>query len=417
LKEDSSKELKEATEFTKQMLSTPPNGQLNDQTTMLHIMNGIFNGCVFYDPNKHPGMLDSSCVMHEMFSKKPLVLQLEDLTGLVDGNNEDNRETDEKESARIVCEMKASIQLDKKHPVLDTVQEKLARVHQVKKECIKITDVFLGSCCFKYTIDDLEDKTVNDLVNEDTNKKLLAEFPKYKDLKVHPLFFRSSFSVNMFDQRGYKDFANDSGSFEVGPTGLKKTYQQPTGWTRYGLNVLGKYGGDDKWLHPFGDEGNWWRAYHGTGRAKAEGFTSLDAMSSIYNTKFRLAKVAAYGPGVYCSPEPSTYSRGCDYLGCTEIELKEGKKVFEYMFQVAVKPGATTLTPQSSSNVWSVQNPDDIRVYGILMREKKINIFGLTVFLEVYFHFVRWMKRKLQTISFYFCKNFSSKLSRDNLHG
>jgi len=298
-------------------------------------------------------------------------LCLEDLTGLVVDEKKDQTETQKKqENTQIVSEMKAFIQLKKAHPVLDSVQEKLARVHQVKKECIKITDVFLGSCCFKYTVDNLEERTMQDLITQDTSNKLQREFPRFRDLKVHPLFFRPSFDVAMFDQRGYKDFSNQSGTFEVGPTGLKKTYQQPTGWTRYGLNVLGKYGGDDKWLHPFGNNGNWWRAYHGTGHARVEGFSSLDAMSSIYHTEFRLAQVAAFGAGVYYSPKPSFYdSSGSVYLGRTQINMREGTKRFEFMFQVAVKPGATTLTRQSTSDIWSVQNPDDIRVYGILMRE------------------------------------------------
>ena len=45
------------------------------------------------------------------------------------------------------------------------------------------------------------------------------------------------------------------------------------------------------------------------------------------------------------------------------------QKKFKFMLQVAVKPGPNTLTPRSNDTVWSVQNRDDIRAYGILIKE------------------------------------------------
>ena len=45
------------------------------------------------------------------------------------------------------------------------------------------------------------------------------------------------------------------------------------------------------------------------------------------------------------------------------------EKKFKFMLQVAVKPGTNTLTPASDNNVWSVQKKDDIRAYGILIKE------------------------------------------------
>ena len=45
------------------------------------------------------------------------------------------------------------------------------------------------------------------------------------------------------------------------------------------------------------------------------------------------------------------------------------KKKFKFMLQVAVKPGANTLTKASDDNVWAVQNKDNIRPYGILIKE------------------------------------------------
>ncbi|ETO26640.1 hypothetical protein RFI_10494 [Reticulomyxa filosa] len=369
LKENSSEALKAANELTKEILKTPPSGDVNDKNTMLHILNSMFDGCVFYDSTKNISLLDSSSAINDIFAEKPLVLQLENLNGIAD-NSEKTKEDKQKDVEQI-SEIKAAIQLKKAHPVLTALQ-----VHNVPKERINIIDTFLGSYCFKYTVIDLEPGAIDKYINDRTEQKLAAEFPMFKDLKVHPLFLRASFDISMFDNKGNKDFSKENSVFEVGPHGLKRKYQQPTGWTRYGLKVLGKYG-DDTWLDPFNknqtnkkkDPGNWWRAYHGTGNAKCENFTPIDAMSSIYKTKFRLAKVHALGPGVYCSPDPNFYCRGSSYIGQTEINLTNGKKKFDFIFQVAVKPGVNTLTPASNDQIWSVQNPDDIRVYGILVRE------------------------------------------------
>ncbi|ETO32341.1 hypothetical protein RFI_04776 [Reticulomyxa filosa] len=264
--------------------------------------------------------------------------------------------------------MHTAIQKKRRHPLLEQLQNKLARVHQVQGERIQIVEVFLGSICAGYTIDDLDQTTLEKMLNSDLTERLRAEFPSFKDLKIHPLFFTPAFDVAMFDNKGNKDFTNENSSFILGPTGLQRTYQQPTGWTRYGLKVLGKYE-NDTWLHPFRNTGNWWRGYHGTGHAYCENVTSLNALASIYKTKFKKARNAAYGHGVYCSPKPAFYEPGNSYLGRGTINLVQGTKNFEFMFQVAVKPGADTLTSASTANIWAVQNVDDIRVYGILVRD------------------------------------------------
>ena len=150
---------------------------------------------------------------------------------------------------------------------------------------------------------------------------------------------------------------------------MKKEYTQPTGWTRYGLSVLGKYG-DDKWLHPFNDPGNWWRAFHGTRNAAVYNVQPADAMANIHNNGFQPARRAAYGPGVYCSPKPTTAE---GYAAQITMPIRDNngnqQKRFKFMLQVAVKPGAMTLTARSNDNIWAVQDKDNIRAYGILIKE------------------------------------------------
>ncbi len=107
----------------------------------------------------------------------------------------------------------------------------------------------------------------------------------------------------------------------------------PTGWTRYGLNVLDKYKEGNKWLEPFQDPENWYRAFHGTGRATSsdfggskpsfdQQFASVDALASIYQTEFRRARVAAYGSGVYCSRDPTFPENG--YVSTVELNTQRG---------------------------------------------------------------------------------------------
>ncbi|ETO29153.1 hypothetical protein RFI_07969, partial [Reticulomyxa filosa] len=242
--------LKSANELTKKILEVPPSGNVSDKNTMLHIVHSIFGGCVFYDSTKNISLLDSSSAMNDIVAEKPLVLQLENLDGLAE--NKDNRDDektndiDKKKEVEQISEIKAAVQLNKTHPVLETLQQST----RCTKERIKILDTFLGTACFKYTVIDLEPDEINKHVNDRTQQKLVSEFPTFKDLKVHHLFLRASFDISMFDGRGNKDFSNNSAIFEVGPDGLKKKYRQPTGWTRYGLKVLDKYE-DDTWLHPF----------------------------------------------------------------------------------------------------------------------------------------------------------------------
>jgi len=153
-------------------------------------------------------------------------------------------------------------------------------------------------------------------------------------------------------------------------------YTQPAGWTRFGLNVLDKYSGDKRWLDPFFDSGNWYRAFHGTGNARKDDFFNdilesdpnffcIAALANIYRHSFCRARVAAYGSGVYCSPNPTFVENG--YVKSVTIETQRGPKTFKAMLQVAVNPDGVTFT--SDDNVWLVPNPANIRAYRILIKE------------------------------------------------
>jgi hypothetical protein len=206
------------------------------------------------------------------------------------------------------------------------------------------------------------------------SEKLRKKFKQFLKLKIHPLLFRPSFDISQFDKRGNNVFANQNQTFPIGPPGRTQLYTQAAGWTRYGLKVLGKYA-DNRWLHPFQDPKNWYRAFHGTGRAQSQDFggqnqlydaeyASVDALASINQTGFRPARVAACGPGVYCSPNPKFPEQG--FVRAVPLDTRNGKKSFKCMLQVAVNPDGVQI---AQSNIWVVPDPKDIRPYGILIKE------------------------------------------------
>ena len=200
--------------------------------------------------------------------------------------------------------------------------------------------------------------------------KMNQLFRDFESLNLPAIFYRNSFDINMFDDRGNETFSNGT-TYKVGPKGREKEYIQPTGWVRYGLKVLNKYP-DKKWLQPFQDPGNWYRVYHGTGSVDSrndipgcDGYkkmTSIDAMANIYKRGFLMGKVTAWGPGVYCSPNPNF--RGYD--GRWEIDTMKGTKTYEYKLQCAVDPDDVRFC---SNDVWIANKPESIRPYGILIKE------------------------------------------------
>lgn len=151
-------------------------------------------------------------------------------------------------------------------------------------------------------------------------------------VQIHPLFKSCKIDIALFDYRGdKKDFSG--GSYLVGPVGNKKTCYQPCGgkvWQRFGLNVVGKFPDGDEWLHPFHSPSNWWRAFHGTGKAGLEGITK-DA--SKIGGVMRESGSGKLGSGVYVTPHLEYAAKS--YSGIASV----GNKKFVMVFQCAVQPG------------------------------------------------------------------------------
>ena len=367
--------MRQAAVLTDSILSQTPSGDCKDTITACHILSQLFadqgGKCMFFNSKQGMKLHDASANLADFsVPERPFVLKLSSNDGL--GNA--NYEKDEQYDLKLVHTLTRSIEGNQPHPVMEDIRERLAKAHRVDKNNVVINNVFVGSFNIVYMIQELKTETISKL--PDIPKNLKRVFPLYDTAKIHPLLCRPAFDISDFDVRGNKDFCHEGGTFEVGPPGRTRAYQQPYGWTRYGLKVLGKYS-NDAWLHPFKDPLNWYRAYHGTKNASPSDFDKpkapfdkeyapVDAMASIHRKGFREARIAAYGSGVYCSPSP-TFVEDL-YAATVQTDTKQRKKTYKCMLQVATNPDGP-MHENGAKNIWVIPNPKDIRAYGILIKE------------------------------------------------
>ena len=266
----------------------------------------------------------------------------------------------------------------------------MADVYGVSIECVVITDVYYGSCCFQYTIKQSE-KHGNTLQDPNTNAKLREKFEYFETNKIHPSMF-DAFNIKDFDLRGNKSFSSENNTFQIGPPNKKQAYTQPHGWTRYGLNVLGRYkdGRGDAWLHPFNTDKSWYRAYHGIGSSAGD---AMSVASIIRQNGFLPGTGQAkkdkpdiegrtVGKGVYCTPDINLAANS--YGGTVKLKMNNGTtKTFKMVFQVCVDPHEIRIV-KGEEKYWIAPNneglikkgvvinnkvKDNIRPYGILLKE------------------------------------------------
>jgi hypothetical protein len=367
-------DLKKAEEFTKSILNNKPSGNVSERDTACHVLSQLLGNqgqpCLFYDSTNGINLHDASGSLADIASQeKPFVLKLSSSEGLGGSNCSKT----EKDDVKLVEALNCAIERNASHPVIEDIRDRLAKAHEVDQKCIVVKKVYAGSFSIVYTVSDLVQTAVDKLTA--LKAKLKTQFGKFVSAKIHPLLFRPAFDISFFDARGNKTFPSQPETHQIGPPGRTKQYTSPAGWTRYGLKVLGKYDIDD-WLHPFGDVRNWYRAFHGTGRAIPKDFQGsslfsdpetacVDALSSIFQGGFRTARVAAYGAGVYCSPNPA-WLGDSGFVGAVQLDTKQGKKSFKCMFQVAVNPASVNC---NNGDIWVVPDPKDIRPYGILIKE------------------------------------------------
>jgi len=366
--------IEKAEKLTQAILSETPSGNVAERDTACHILYHLLGQgnqeCLFFDSSQGMKLHDASGSLADIHvQERPFVLKLNNIDGLGDKkyiNGGDH-------NLNAIQALENAVEKNESHAVIDDIVERLAKAHNVDKENIVIKNFYLGSCGVVYLVTDLPNNVIKSLNN--VSEKLQEQFEEFKAAKIHPLLYRPAFDIAQFDVRGNKIFSDQEQTYQIGPSGRKQLYTPPAGWARYGLKVLGRYG-NDEWLHPFGHPENWYRAYHGTGRAIAADFgkssddafdkqyASIDAAASIHKTGFREARVAVHGAGIYCSPDPTFPENG--YVGTVTMNTKQGPKSFMCMLQVAVNPDGVKI---ATNEIWVALEPKDIRTYGILIKE------------------------------------------------
>ncbi|CAF1101778.1 unnamed protein product [Adineta steineri] len=365
--------VEKAEKFTQEILSKVPSGNVTERDTACHILHNLLGQenqkCLFFDSSQGMKLHDASGTLADLSVKeRPFVLKLNNIDGLGNKTYVNGGE----HNLNAIHTLENAVEHNQSHPVIEDIVDRLAKAHNVDKKNIVIKNFYVGSCGIVYLVTDLPDKLVKSLTN--VSEKLHKQFEEFKAAKIHPLLYRPAFDIAQFDVRGNKTFTNQELTHQIGPSGRTQLYTPPAGWTRYGLKVLGKFP-NDEWLHPFSHAGNWYRAYHGTGRATAADFgnpdktfspdyASIDAAASIHENGFRKARVAVHGDGIYCSPNPTFPENG--YVSTVKMNTKQGEKSFKCMLQVAVNPDGVKI---ATNDIWVAQEPKDIRTYGILIKE------------------------------------------------
>jgi len=147
-------------------------------------------------------------------------------------------------------------------------------------------------------------------------------------------------------------------------------YREPVGWKKYAVRVKGKYdAGNNSWLCLDGRAGEWAIAYHGTNFA---------AMPGILSAGMRAGERQAYkdhkdartgkkiGTGIYCTPKVETAAE-------FSPQVNVDGRTMQFVFQCRVRPEAIKRIHEEvgreSGAYWLVNDPSDIRPYGVLVRE------------------------------------------------
>merc|ERR1711971_859390 len=163
---------------------------------------------------------------------------------------------------------------------------------------------------------------------------------------------------DMFDFRFNQDFLTMKDDGRVMKRG-GQNYLLPFGWKRFAVNVKGEYDdGDNGWLRE--DEHGWAVAYHGT---------SGQALPSILSAGFRVGPRQKFakttGAGIYTTPNidiAQHYSRP---------QKRDGHSC-QIILQLRVRPSAIKWITNGEfmeRQYWVINDPDDIRAYGVLLRE------------------------------------------------
>lgn len=136
-------------------------------------------------------------------------------------------------------------------------------------------------------------------------------------------------------------------------------YKIPIGWKRFAVKVAGKFdNGDNTWMKMNGTPGEWAVAYHGTKHAHLANIIVKEGLKPGPGQGY----ASSCGVGIYCTPDLALaqgYSAG--------VSVTHGGQThtLSFILQCRVQPSAIRV---GAPNVWVINNANDIRPYGVLVR-------------------------------------------------
>ena len=165
---------------------------------------------------------------------------------------------------------------------------------------------------------------------------------------------------DVFDFRHNEDFRSTRDTGQVLRRG-GEVYELPYGYQRFAVGVKGKYdSGNNTWLRNSGGSGEWAVAYHGTQHCNLPGI-----LSGGFQVGPRQAYANEVGRGVYVTPHIRTAEM---YTRVTNLSHNGEQKNVRIILQCRVRPSAIRKTTDSRG-YWVINDPADVRPYGVLMKE------------------------------------------------
>jgi len=140
-----------------------------------------------------------------------------------------------------------------------------------------------------------------------------------------------------------------------------KEYKRPVGWTRYAINVSGKFPDDTEWFKTTNDPAVWPVAYHGTRSQNVMPILRLGLQVGGTNG-VAMGNGRAHGDGIYVTP---SVEHAALYSPTAPVMTDEGSFKVKIVFQARVDP---TQISEHTAKVWTLPAPDNIRLYGVLVK-------------------------------------------------
>lgn len=165
-----------------------------------------------------------------------------------------------------------------------------------------------------------------------------------------------SSAEQMFDFVHNQDFRSYKGKVENQKRGGYE-YKIPVGYKRFALRVANKYDdGNNTWMCLDGRKGEWAVAYHGTKQ-----HALVPIIMNGLQAGSRQLYASEVGDGIYCSPDLDGVA-----LAYATMENLDSHAV-RFILQCRVRPNA--IKKCSRSGYWVINKGEDIRPYGILVKE------------------------------------------------